>query len=74
MREPLYDNKYFYILCIVFIIIVEIVFIDDKYGKTLQKYRLWRYFYNLLKFLLIYIIIIILIIKSLYYRILGVVY
>lgn len=69
MRYPIYDNEYFYILCIVFTIIIEIVFIDGKYGKTLQKYRLWRYFYNLLKFLLIFIIIIVLIIRSLYYRI-----
>jgi len=69
MKDPIYDNKYFYILCIVIIIIAEIVSIDEKYGKTLQKYRLWRYIFNVLKFFLIFIIIIVLIIKSLYYRI-----
>lgn len=69
MKDSIYDNKYFYILCIVIIIIAEIIFIDEKYGKTLQKYRLWRYIFNVLKFFLIFTIIIILIIKSLYYRI-----
>ena len=69
MKDPIYDNKYFYILCIVVIIIAEIVSIDEKYGKTLQKYKLWRYIFNVLKFFLIFIIIIVLIIKSLYYRI-----
>jgi len=69
MRDHIYDNKYFYILCIVFIIIAETVIIDEKYGETLQKYRLWRYFYNVIKFFLICIIIITLIIKSLYYKI-----